>query len=116
MPPKFKKEYEGSREPERQALLDFASDEDDFFLRGPNAQPDRLLGKSRTSDPKLSRLQNQVDEVIDVMQDNIGRVIDRGECLEDLQDKSEDLSSNADTFRIRAKGLRNKMWWKQCKV
>lgn len=26
-----------------------------FSYRGPNAQPDRLLGKSRTSDPKLSR-------------------------------------------------------------
>ena len=39
----------------------------------------------------LTRLQNQVDEVIDVMQDNIGRVIDRGECLEDLQDKSGNL-------------------------
>ena len=29
-----------------------------------------------------------MDEVIDVMQDNIGKVMDRGERLEDLQDKS----------------------------
>ena len=34
------------------------------------------------------RLQGQVDEVVDVMQDNIGRVLDRGDKLEDLQDKS----------------------------
>jgi len=34
------------------------------------------------------RLQNQVDEVVDVMQNNIGRVMERGERLEDLQDKS----------------------------
>ena len=39
----------------------------------------------------LCRLQNEVDEVIDVMQDNIGRVMDRGERLEDLQDKSGNL-------------------------
>ncbi|KAG2461385.1 ITPA pyrophosphatase, partial [Polypterus senegalus] len=34
------------------------------------------------------RVQTQVDEVIDVMQENITRVIDRGERLEELQDKS----------------------------
>ena len=35
-----------------------------------------------------SRLQGQVDEVVDVMQDNIGKVMDRGERLEELHDKS----------------------------
>ena len=34
------------------------------------------------------RLQGQVSEVINVMQDNIGKVLDRGDKLEDLQDKS----------------------------
>lgn len=34
------------------------------------------------------RVQSQVDEVIDVMQENISKVIERGERLEDLQDKS----------------------------
>ena len=33
-------------------------------------------------------VQSQVDEVIDVMQENISKVIERGERLEDLQDKS----------------------------
>lgn len=36
----------------------------------------------------LSSVQNQVDEVIDVMQENITKVIERGERLDDLQDKS----------------------------
>lgn len=35
-----------------------------------------------------SSVQNQVDEVIDVMQENITKVIERGERLDDLQDKS----------------------------
>ena len=34
------------------------------------------------------RVQNEVDEVVDIMQSNIGRVMERGERLEDLQDKS----------------------------
>lgn len=33
-------------------------------------------------------VQNQVDEVIDVMQENITKVIERDERLDDLQDKS----------------------------
>ena len=34
------------------------------------------------------RVQRQVDEVIDVMKDNVDKVLDRGEKLEDLQEKS----------------------------
>lgn len=33
-------------------------------------------------------MQSQVDEVIDVMQENISKVIERGERLDELQDKS----------------------------
>lgn len=33
-------------------------------------------------------VQSQVDEVIDVMQENISKVIERGERLDELQDKS----------------------------
>jgi len=33
-------------------------------------------------------VQNEVDEVIDIMQNNIGRVMERGERLEDLHNKS----------------------------
>ena len=41
------------------------------------------------------RVQSQVDEVIDVMQENISKVIERGERLEDLQDKSGDLEGTS---------------------
>lgn len=40
-------------------------------------------------------VQNQVDEVIDVMQENITKVIERGERLDDLQDKSGVMSNTA---------------------
>lgn len=39
------------------------------------------------------RVQSQVDEVIDVMQENISKVIERGERLDDLQDKSGEVAS-----------------------
>ena len=36
------------------------------------------------------RVQNQVSGVISIMKDNITKVIDRGEKLEDLEEKSGD--------------------------
>ncbi|XP_075616387.1 vesicle-associated membrane protein 4 isoform X2 [Balearica regulorum gibbericeps] len=65
---------------------------------------------------KIRHVQNQVDEVIDVMQENITKVIERGERLDDLQDKSESLSDNATAFSNRAKQLRRQMWWRGCKM
>lgn len=39
-------------------------------------------------------MQSQVDEVIDVMQENISKVIERGERLDDLQDKSGEVAAS----------------------
>lgn len=36
----------------------------------------------------FTRLQNQVDEVVGVMQNNVSKVMERGDKLEDLQDQS----------------------------
>ncbi|XP_010119276.1 PREDICTED: vesicle-associated membrane protein 4, partial [Chlamydotis macqueenii] len=92
-------------------LLDEDSDEEeDFFLRGPSGP--RFGPRS----DKIRHVQNQVDEVIDVMQENITKVIERGERLDDLQDKSESLSDNATAFSNRAKQLRRQMWWRGCKM
>ncbi|KAE8610745.1 hypothetical protein XENTR_v10012228 [Xenopus tropicalis] len=88
MPPKFKRhlhdeEVTGSVKSERRNLLEEDSDEEeDFFLRGPSAP------KFGPRNDKIRHVQNQVDEVIDVMQENITRVIERGERLDELQDKS----------------------------
>lgn len=44
---------------------------------------------------RVLRVQSQVDEVIDVMQENISKVIERGERLDDLQDKSGESHQNS---------------------
>ncbi|XP_062858219.1 vesicle-associated membrane protein 4 isoform X2 [Trichomycterus rosablanca] len=116
MPPKFKRhlnddEVTGSIRSERRNLLEEDSDEEeDFFLRGPTGP--RFGGQN----DKIRHVQSQVDEVIDVMQENISKVIERGERLEDLQDKSESLSDNASAFSSRAKQLHRRMWWKDMKM
>ncbi|GAB5583409.1 vesicle-associated membrane protein 4 isoform X1 [Prionailurus iriomotensis] len=88
MPPKFKRhlnddDVTGSVKSERRNLLEDDSDEEeDFFLRGPSGP------RFGPRNDKIKHVQNQVDEVIDVMQENITKVIERGERLDELQDKS----------------------------
>ncbi|XP_038205278.1 vesicle-associated membrane protein 4 isoform X1 [Arvicola amphibius] len=116
MPPKFKRhlnddDVTGSVKSERRNLLEDDSDEEeDFFLRGPSGP------RFGPRNDKIKHVQNQVDEVIDVMQENITKVIERGERLDELQDKSESLSDNATAFSNRSKQLRRHMWWHGCKV
>ncbi|XP_055898783.1 vesicle-associated membrane protein 4-like [Biomphalaria glabrata] len=116
MPPKFARipdgsDRAGSQEAERRGLLDGNSDDEDFFLKGPRVNTDKLK-----SDPKINRLHGQVEEVVDIMKSNVNKVIERGDRLEDLQDKSESLSSHSDMFRTRSKNLHKAMWWKNCRM
>lgn len=116
MPPKFKRhlnddEVTGSIRSERRNLLEEDSDEEeDFFLRGPSGP------RFGAQNDKIRQVQSQVDEVIDVMQENISKVIERGERLDELQDKSESLSDNASAFSSRAKQLHRRMWWRDMKM
>lgn len=71
-----------------------ARDEDDFFLQGPRVG-DRLAG-----------LRSQVEEVTGVMRGNIGAVLNRGNNLSELQDRSARLYTSSDLFRSEASRLR----------
>lgn len=105
MPAKYNKRFErDANAAESVALLDDDSD-DDFFLKGPSSGSDKVL-----------RVQKQVGEVVGVMQTNIDKVLDRGERLEDLQDKSDNLADTASDFNMRARRLQKKMWWRQMKM
>ncbi|XP_072016763.1 vesicle-associated membrane protein 3-like [Amphiura filiformis] len=118
MPPKFKRHMKdqdvlAAQAHERVNLLgeyhdDEDGDEDDFFL---NQSP-----VSRQGDGKIQKVQRQVDEVVDIMKDNVDKVLDRGEKLEDLQEKSDELVYSASMFRVSAKGLRSHFWWQECKM
>jgi vesicle-associated membrane protein 72 len=58
----------------------------------------------------------QVSEVKNIMMENIEKVLDRGEKLEVLVDKTESLRYQADQFQKSGKALRNKMWWQNIKM
>ncbi|GCB65254.1 vesicle-associated membrane protein 8 [Scyliorhinus torazame] len=74
---------------------------------------------SYTVDPgpeKLSSLQGQVNDVKGIMSQNIEKVLERGEKLDDLITKTDDLQASADSFQKTSTKIARKMWWKNKKM
>ncbi|KAG6754356.1 hypothetical protein POTOM_042393 [Populus tomentosa] len=65
---------------------------------------------------KLAKVKAQVSEVKGVMMENIEKVLDRGEKIELLVDKTENLHSQAQDFRSQGTQIRRKMWLQNMKV
>jgi vesicle-associated membrane protein 7 len=64
----------------------------------------------------IANVQNEIDNVRGIMTENIERVLERGERIDLLVDKTDRLGTSAREFRVRSKGLRRRMWWKNVKV
>ncbi|XP_074321103.1 vesicle-associated membrane protein 721-like [Silene latifolia] len=65
---------------------------------------------------KLAKVQAQISEVKGVMMENIEKVLDRGEKIELLVDKTENLRSQAQDFRQQGTKIRRKMWLQNMKI
>ncbi|KAK9830315.1 hypothetical protein WJX72_010959 [[Myrmecia] bisecta] len=65
---------------------------------------------------KVAAVQKKVDEVKNIMVDNIERVLERGEKIELLVDKTDNLRFQADKFHKTGRQLRSKMWWQNMKM
>ncbi|KAI8906539.1 hypothetical protein PhCBS80983_g01009 [Powellomyces hirtus] len=72
--------------------------------------------KGGESPNKTAAVQGQVDEVIGIMHNNIEKVMQRGERLESLQNKTDDLQQGALQFKRGATKVRRQMWWKDLKL
>ncbi|KAJ3702728.1 hypothetical protein LUZ61_006433 [Rhynchospora tenuis] len=65
---------------------------------------------------KLAKVKAQVSEVKGVMMENIDKVLDRGEKIELLVDKTENLRSQAQDFRQQGTKIRRQMWYQNMKI
>ena len=65
---------------------------------------------------KLAKVKAQVTEVKGVMMDNIEKVLDRGEKIELLVDKTDNLRSQAQDFRTQGTKMKRKMWFQNMKI
>ncbi|XP_039048015.1 vesicle-associated membrane protein 721-like isoform X1 [Hibiscus syriacus] len=65
---------------------------------------------------KIAKVKAQVSEVKGVMMENIEKVLDRGEKIELLVDKTENLRYQAQDFRQQGTQMRRKMWLQNMKI
>jgi len=64
----------------------------------------------------IGNVQNEIENVRGIMTENIERVLERGERIDLLVDKTDRLGVGARDFRVRSRGLRRRMWWKNVKL
>jgi len=60
--------------------------------------------------------QYEIDDVRDIMNENIERVLERGDRIDLLVNKTDRLGGSARDFRLRSTSLRRRMWWKNVKL
>ncbi|KAF5742509.1 Vesicle-associated membrane protein [Tripterygium wilfordii] len=118
----FKQRYGASIQDETHPLAD--GDEDDYLFEdrfsvaynldrefGPQLKEHMQYCMNHPEEiGKLSKLKAQITEVKGIMMDNIEKVLDRGERIELLVDKTENLQFQADSFQRQGRQLRRKMW------
>eukprot|EP00127_Corallochytrium_limacisporum_P005605 Clim_evm4s209 gene=Clim_evmTU4s209 len=63
----------------------------------------------------LQQTQQEVDGVVDQMKQNMSKVLEREENLQNLDDKTEALRDGADRFQTTSKRLKRKMWYRNMK-
>lgn len=89
---------------------------------GMNEDFSRVMQKQMnyySNDPaadKISKVKGEIDEVKSVMVTNIEQVLARGEKIELLVDKTENLNQQAFKFKKQSRDLKNSMWWKNVKL
>lgn len=74
--------------------------------------PSGGAGSSSAGNNKTAAIQSQIDDTVDIMRKNINQVAERGERLDTLQDKTDNLAVSAQGFRRGANRVRKQMWWK----
>eukprot|EP01128_Nolandella_sp_AFSM9_P003346 TRINITY_DN1430_c0_g1_i1.p1 TRINITY_DN1430_c0_g1~~TRINITY_DN1430_c0_g1_i1.p1 ORF type:complete len:203 (-),score=49.59 TRINITY_DN1430_c0_g1_i1:575-1183(-) len=60
---------------------------------------------------KIESIKKELDQVKEVMQENIEKVVQRGDQLNDLEDKTLELEGDASLFRGRATKLKTALWY-----
>ncbi|EAU32543.1 hypothetical protein ATEG_07159 [Aspergillus terreus NIH2624] len=70
----------------------------------------------QNGDPRTREIDKKIQETVDTMRSNIFKVSERGERLDSLQDKTDNLAVSAQGFRRGANRVRKQMWWKDMKM
>ena len=69
-------------------------------------------GKGLRGDDRIEQVQDQVTEVTGLLHDALEKSVRRGEKLDSLEGRAENLSAEAKNFKSQSRGLAQDMWWK----
>jgi vesicle-associated membrane protein 7 len=69
-----------------------------------------------SNNDKFHQVRGEIESVKEVMVTNIEKVLERGEALEILVDKTDNLNQASFAFKKRSTALRRAMWWKNTKL
>ncbi|KVH90265.1 vesicle-associated membrane protein 711-like [Cynara cardunculus var. scolymus] len=89
---------------------------------GMNDEFSRVLSQQMeyySNDPnadRMNRLKGEMSQVRNVMIQNIDKVLERGDRLESLVDKTANMQTNTFRFKKQTRRFRNTMWWKNVKL
>ncbi|CAL1375022.1 unnamed protein product [Linum trigynum] len=89
---------------------------------GMNDEFSRVLSQEMeyySSDPnadRMNRLKGEMNQVRNVMIENIDKVLERGDRLELLVDKTSNMQGNTFRFRKQARRFRSTTWWRNVKL
>ncbi|KAK4112310.1 vesicle-associated membrane protein [Canariomyces notabilis] len=64
----------------------------------------------------IDNVNREMDDVRGIMTRNIEGLLERGERIDLLVDKTDRLGGSARDFRVRSRGLKRRMWWKNVKL
>ncbi|KAI1815167.1 synaptobrevin [Poronia punctata] len=67
-------------------------------------------------DDAITNVRREMDDVRGIMTKNIEGLLERGERIDLLVNKTDRLGGNAREFRVRSRGLKRQMWWKNVKL
>ncbi|KAF1810470.1 synaptobrevin-domain-containing protein [Eremomyces bilateralis CBS 781.70] len=74
------------------------------------------MGSEDGQNDAIRTAQREIEGVREIMTENIERVLERGERMDLLVDKTDRLGGSARDFRVRSTGLSRRMWWKNVRL
>ena len=72
-------------------------------------ESEKVSPTTQTSPARTVQVQSQVNEVIGIMHTNIDKVVQRGEKLESLEEKTQSLQQGALSFKKTSNDIKNEM-------
>ncbi len=72
-------------------------------------------GKLMTLTQNYGAVDEDLSEIREIMNNNIDKILNRGQSLDTLIDKTQHLNTSSNSFRRRAISVRRKFWWSNVK-